>query len=237
MTGEEILARINDGQAKQAFHPEYDISRYYLDRGAVVYSLYDRAKPKCIDVFKAGGLFHCTLYVAETGAPRRFMLGDIMAYTFLDEPEQSTDNYTVIYLDDDVSNNRPENLKWASEFEQKKQVQRVRNGISTGPNHEASPVASNSALLTPIAIKPEKDPLLEQLHVLTKRNEENRHALSIALNALRPFAKFNIPHAQIGAPGSTTIYESNVGSGDETALTAQNFRDAAQAMEDINANT
>ena len=237
----EIIPAIRGGQCRRVDIPGFSHDCYFADTAGNVYSLSNPREPKALDRKLGTGLMWVTLYEKNEGVIRRVMVGDIIAYTFMNDVPHQEDESTVVYIDGDVQNNALENLRWGTPQQQQQQLRALHTESSSkepkverGKAGLAGPSTEESANATvppiPFAPKNEQDPLLDKLHALQFRVEEAERRETVLANALSAFACFQLSPALAIDLGTAVVLESNKGSNKHSKLTVQDFRLAKQAI-------
>jgi hypothetical protein len=234
LSADEIIPEIRSGRCRKASIPGFDNASYFADPEGNIYSLNNPREPKTLDQKLGNGLMWVTLFEKE-GFIRKVMVGDVIANTFLSEVERDASESTVIYCDGDSRNNAASNLKWGTPQEQqsmlrKRQLENTGKGQNEFDKESGEKEESKDSVL-PFIPKREEDPLLEQLHLLQSRLEKAQGREKELLEALGPFARFELSPAQATDVGGTVVIESNRGSNIYSRLTVQDFRVARTTFE------
>jgi len=241
LSPDEIIPAIRSGQCKKADIPNFGNSYYFVDPEGDVYSLNNPAEPKVLDKKLGDGLLWVTLFDRD-GMIRKFMVGDVVAYTFLDKAEKDESETTVIYQDGDVENNSVGNLIWGTPQQQQNQLRASQLGADRSKakqsceDQEALKGISNEEIRSdeteaaiPFVAKRQVDPMIEQLHLVQRRLEVSESRQVALREALRPFAEFNLSPGHAIDTGTAVVVESNKGLNGHSKLTVQHFR-FAKAM-------
>lgn len=253
LSDEEIVPAIRRQFCRKLEIGSLKNTHYYADPNGFIYSLNNPAEPKCISAKEGSGLMQVALYTSD-GPIMRFMVGDLIAETFLNTTDRDESETTVTYRDGDMRNNAVDNLVWATKHDQSKQlriaqVQRLqgrdgpdRNGASIEtpilvPLSAPIPKATTNGTHAPeadvpIPMVPEKDPLIKQIHSLQARLQESQAREARLKGALRPFAEFQMSPKHAVDVGSAKVIESNRGTDIHSVLTVHDFRAAKSTYEE-----
>lgn len=236
---DEIIPAIRERQVRKLELGGLHSAQYYADRYGHIYSLNNPAEPKLIEEKEGNGLMWVALYQGD-GRIARFMVGDLVAETFLNEEDRLEGEDTVRYKDGNPANNCVDNLAWATRQEQTKQLRLVNqlgaeaaivNGYGTGgkspeqalgvgkPSHEGD-----------IEVDIPLGPRVDEAHkkrVATEEKLEAAEARIVALErALAPFAAFHLSPSEHTALGQTVVLEANRGTDRHSMLLVHDFRTA-----------
>lgn len=242
---DEIIPAIRDRRVRKLELPGLRTAQYYADRYGYIYSLNNPAEPKMIEQKEGSGLMWVALYQGD-GRISRFMVGDLVAETFLAEEERLAGEDTVRYKDGNPTNNAVDNLAWATRQEQSKQLRLLsRVGAEAAllkdhHNGHAANGAEKPELLketaATIAAEVEAEveveiPLGRKVDVVREKRLETESALEaaeariVALEAaLAPFAKFELSPPQKVGLARMVVVESNRGTEKHSVLTVHDFR-------------
>lgn len=240
MATEHIVPAIRRNECRKINFPGFDNTYYYADRDGHIYSLRDPGNPKALDAKEAEGLWWVTIYTSEGGI-KRVMVGDIVAYTFLDRPKDPVES-TVTYNDSNPANNAVDNLSWDTPEHQRAQMRRLHtmqdpiikpgeriDAPQQAPSNETGPPVDTAPDL-PVLTTAREDPLLRQLHETQALLDASQKRSRAYADALKPFAEFVLSPAHQADLGTKTVLESNKGVGTHSILTVQHFRAAKNAL-------
>ena len=228
---DQIIAGVRSGRCRKISVPNFINTSYFADREGNIYSLNRPTEPKLIDGKMGNGLMWVTLFEQE-GLIRRLMVGEVIAHTFLERCEND-EFVTVMYKDGNPTNNAVDNLEWATEGDQQRQLREKQLEPPEDVESGSVPCNKNGNELSeiPFASEPETDPLLDQLHATQRRLEAEERTASRLRTALAPFATFKLAPAHSTASGTQTVLEANKGGNQHSVLSVQDFRAARAAFE------
>lgn len=205
--------------------PGLDNKSYFADPDGNIYSLNNPTEPKSLTQKRGHGLMYVTLFESE-GLIRKYMVGDLIAHTFLSDQPHDDSETTVLYADGDPANNAVDNLAWGTPQDQQQQLRAMqlagvdtKNGSTVAHKVESQP---NEAV--PFAVEAESDPMLEQLHIVQKKLDAARQRERGLIEALKPFATFRLSPVHSTDVGSAVVLEANRGNDQHSVLTVQDFR-------------
>lgn len=235
ITSEDIIPAIRRGECRKVSIPGFVNASYFADQQGNIYSLNNPREPKAVEPKMGNGLMWVTLFEKE-GYIRKMMVGEVIANTFMGGDDHEVGTSTVIYLDGDTSNNAIENLRWGTHQEQQNQLRRAHFEQRQRPNgtETAAPtkphVEDESAVDVPFVVERSEDPLLEQMHLLHERLETSQLREAELINALQPFARFELSPHHATDMGNAVVLESNRGSNNHSTLNVQHFRVAKKVL-------
>jgi len=235
ITPEDIIPAIRRGECRKVSMPGFVNASYFADQQGNIYSLNNPREPKAVEPKMGNGLMWVTLFEKE-GYIRKMMVGEVIANTFMGEADHDIGTSTVIYLDGDTSNNAIDNLRWGTHQEQQNQLRRAhfeqrQNGNGREkPAPENSRVDNETSVEVPFVVERNEDPLLEQMHLLQERLEASQLREAELINALQPFARFELSPRHAADMGNAVVLESNRGSNNHSMLSVQHFRVAKKVL-------
>lgn len=240
--GEEIIQGIRDQLVVRVGARTLEGSQYYADREGHIYSLHTPGEPKTIEAKEGGGLMWVALYNPD-GKITRYMVGELIAETFLDDGNRQSGDDTVIYKDGNPRNNAVENLAWASRYEQRKQLRDIAEGADqnlTDQQDRSLELAERLAKVrsrgsedaeVQLPIPKRKDTQREKKLDLEKKLQDAEDRIKVLEEAIAPFARFILSPKDRIAIGKSVMVESNKGTTEHSILTVHDFRVAAKAMQ------
>lgn len=234
ITPDDIIPAIRRGECRKVSIPGFVNASYFADQQGNIYSLNNPREPKTVEPKMGNGLMWVTLFEKE-GYIRKMMVGEVIANTFMGGEEHDVGTATVVYLDGDTSNNAIENLRWGTHQEQQNQLRRAhfeqrQNGNSRKVPAAQSAAADDSPIDVPFVVERAEDPLLEQMHLLQERLEASQLREAELINALQPFARFELSPRHATDMGNSVVLESNRGSNHHSTLSVQHFRVAKKVL-------
>lgn len=240
---DEIIPAIRDRRVRKLELEGLRTAQYYADRFGHIYSLNNPAEPKLIEEKEGNGLMWVALYQGD-GRISRFMVGDLVAETFLIEEKRLEGEDTVRYKDGNPSNNCVENLAWATRQEQSKQLRLLSQlgaeaavvngqygtGVLNGTAPDVLPAIAqgepNGDIEVEIPLMPRVDEARKQRFATEDALEAAEARIAALENALAPFAAFHLSPSQNTGLSQTVVLESNRGTDRHSLLLVHDFRTA-----------
>ncbi len=242
LPADAIVQAIRDHRIVRLGTPTLEGAQYYADRNGHIYSLNNPAEPKEIEPKEGSGLMWVVLYQSD-GRIGRFMVGDLIAQTFLDPSSRQLGEDTVTYRDGNPRNNSVDNLAWATRHEQGRQLRALseiagdrsaqEQGAAApvgGPQELAKAATQVGEAAVSLPVPKAKDPVREEQLRLERALAEAEKRIGELEGALAPFAGFTLSPKHRIAPGSAPVFESNGGTEDHSVIRVHDFRMAAAAM-------
>ncbi|TVS17082.1 MAG: hypothetical protein EA417_07785 [Gammaproteobacteria bacterium] len=241
LAGEEIVQGIRDQVVVRVGTKTLEGSQYYADRKGNIYSLHNAEEPKTIEPKEGSGLMWVALYQPD-GKIGRYMVGELIAETFLDREVRQVGDDTVIYKDGNPRNNGADNLAWATRHEQRRQLRDIAEGVAEKQVEEKTEPETigkrlekargktweGGALQLPLPKRtdPQRDKQIE----LARKLEAAEQRIKVLEEAIEPFASFVLSPKDRIAIGKSPVVESNRGTTEHSIITVHDFRVAAEAI-------
>jgi len=242
----DIVGAVASGLARRPALDELIGYEYFVDAEGRVYSM-NNEEPRIVEAKTGWGGLDWVVLMTRDGW-KKYFVGELVAEAFMRDQRPGED-YTVVNIDGNGSNNCPSNLRWVTQLEASRHRQ---HGSRSRPTPRAKVAARTGRILSE-ASNPEaadagcvehtpargEDGAREALKLI-ERNQRTQERLEelarehqMLMGALTPFAAFAAsPELRVAHPDKV-VMETNKGRPSHMRLTAGDFRRAFDVIKDL----